>query len=105
MADRHLGLEDIVPERFDFNVSVPLVSIREDVNAHARCFRSRVRMRQCARMRGWSRRGRFLPEAIESGSNRPVSASTADSGLHEMLFSGGVLYKRLQGGEAIEAPD
>jgi len=43
---------DVVSERFDFNVPVPLVSIRDDVNAHGRCFRSRVRMRQRARMTG-----------------------------------------------------
>ena len=71
MADRHLGLEDIVFERFDFNVSVPLVSIREDVNAHARCFRSRVRMRQRACMRGCSRSGRFLPKLLNpAATNR-----------------------------------
>ena len=48
---------------------------------------------------------RIAQHHIESGSNKQVSASTADSALHEMLFSGGVLNKRLLGGEAIEAPD
>jgi hypothetical protein len=54
VRERTAGLriygDAIVSERF--NVPVPLVSIREDVNAHGRCFRSRVRMRQRARMTG-----------------------------------------------------
>lgn len=42
---------------------------------------------------------------IGSGGKGDVEAATADSALHEMLFSGGVLNRRLLGGEAVEADD
>jgi hypothetical protein len=45
---------------------------------------------------------RIAQHHIESGSPPEVTHSTADSALHEMLFSGGVLNKRLLGGEAVE---
>jgi len=39
---------------------------------------------------------------ISGGQSLPaLSSATADSALHEMLFSGGVLNKRLPGGEAV----
>ena len=46
---------------------------------------------------------RIAQHHLESGSPTEVSSATADSALHEMLFSGGILNKRLLGGEAIEA--
>jgi hypothetical protein len=39
---------------------------------------------------------------LESGAAGPVSRATAESALHEMLFSGGTLNTRLLGGEAVE---
>ena len=64
---------------------------------------SRVRMRQRARIKeGCSRLGRFLRKLLNPAAREQVSASIADSALHQMLFSGGVLNKRLVGGEAIE---
>jgi len=44
---------------------------------------------------------RIAQHHLEVGSPSVVSHSTADSALHEMLFSGGVLNKRLLGGEAV----
>ena len=45
---------------------------------------------------------RIAQHHLESGGDRGVSSATLDSALHEMLFSGGVLNRRLLGGEAIE---
>ena len=44
---------------------------------------------------------RIAQHHLEAGNPPEVSRATADSALHEMLFSGGVLNKRLLGGEAI----
>jgi hypothetical protein len=46
---------------------------------------------------------RVAQHHIESGSPPEIANSTVDSALHEMLFSGGILNKRLLGGEAVEA--
>jgi len=48
---------------------------------------------------------RIAQHHLESGNHSDVSSATVDSALHEMLFSGGVLNKRLLGGEAIEAEE
>jgi len=46
---------------------------------------------------------RIAQHHLEAGDPRAeVSRATADSALHEMLFSGGLLNKRLLGGEAID---
>jgi hypothetical protein len=42
---------------------------------------------------------------IESGATSPVSRATVEQALHEMLFSGGVLNKRLLGGDVATAPE
>jgi len=46
---------------------------------------------------------RIAQHHLECGNPAEVSSATADSALHEMLFSGGALNKRLLGGEAIES--
>jgi energy-coupling factor transporter ATP-binding protein EcfA2 len=46
---------------------------------------------------------RVAQHHLESGNPADVSPATADAALHEMLFSGGVLNKRLLGGEVVEA--
>ena len=48
---------------------------------------------------------RIAQHHLASGNPTEVTAATVDSALHEMLFSGGVLNKRLLGGEAIEAEE
>jgi energy-coupling factor transporter ATP-binding protein EcfA2 len=48
---------------------------------------------------------RVAQHHLASGSPKEVSAATADAALHEMLFSGGVLNKRLLGGEIVEPMD
>jgi len=45
---------------------------------------------------------RIAQHHLEAGNPPEVSRATADSALHEMLFSGGLLNKRLLGGEAID---
>jgi hypothetical protein len=45
---------------------------------------------------------RIAQHHLEAGDPPEVSRSTADSALHEMLFSGGLLNKRLLGGQAID---
>ena len=45
---------------------------------------------------------RIAQHHLDAESPEEVSRATADSALHEMLFSGGVLNKRLLGGQAIE---
>lgn len=45
---------------------------------------------------------RIAQHHLEAGDPPEVSRATADSALHEMLFSGGLLNKRLLGGEAID---
>jgi ATP-dependent 26S proteasome regulatory subunit len=45
---------------------------------------------------------RVAQHHLEAGNSPEVSRDTADSALHEMLFSGGVLNKRLLGGEGVE---
>lgn len=45
---------------------------------------------------------RVAQHHLEAGHTAEVSRATADAALHEMLFSGGVLNKRLLGGEAVE---
>jgi hypothetical protein len=44
---------------------------------------------------------RIAQHHLEAGNPAEVAPSTADSALHEMLFSGGILNKRLLGGEAV----
>jgi ATP-dependent 26S proteasome regulatory subunit len=44
---------------------------------------------------------RIAQHHLEAGNGPEVSRTTVDSALHEMLFSGGVLNKRLLGGEGI----
>jgi hypothetical protein len=44
---------------------------------------------------------RVAQHHLEAGNPREVSRVTADSALHEMLFCGGILNKRLLGGEAV----
>jgi ATP-dependent 26S proteasome regulatory subunit len=46
---------------------------------------------------------RIAQHHLETGGAGNVSRTTADAALHEMLFSGGVLNKRLLGGEAVVA--
>jgi ATP-dependent 26S proteasome regulatory subunit len=41
---------------------------------------------------------RVAQHHLESGAATPVSRATAEEALHEMLFSGGALNKRLLGG-------
>ena len=45
---------------------------------------------------------RVAQHHLEAGNPREVLRATADSALHEMLFSGGVLNKRLLGGEGVD---
>jgi SpoVK/Ycf46/Vps4 family AAA+-type ATPase len=45
---------------------------------------------------------RIAQHHLEADSPPEVSRATADAALHEMLFSGGLLNKRLLGGAAIE---
>lgn len=45
---------------------------------------------------------RIAQHHLEAGNPSEVSPATADAALHEMLFSGGVLNKRLLGGEAVQ---
>jgi hypothetical protein len=45
---------------------------------------------------------RIAQHHLEADSPPEVSRATADATLHEMLFSGGLLNKRLLGGAAIE---
>jgi len=45
---------------------------------------------------------RVAQHHLEAGAPREVSAATAEAALHEMLFSGGVLNRRLLGGAAEE---
>jgi hypothetical protein len=48
---------------------------------------------------------RMAQHHLEAGNSDEVSRATADSALHEMLFSGGILNKRLLGGEAVADVD
>jgi hypothetical protein len=48
---------------------------------------------------------RVAQHHLEAGSPDEVSRTTADAALHEMLFSGGILNKRLLGGEGVEDSD
>jgi ATPase family associated with various cellular activities (AAA)/ClpX C4-type zinc finger len=45
---------------------------------------------------------RVAQHHLEAGGSHEVLRATADAALHEMLFSGGVLNKRLLGGEGVE---
>jgi len=48
---------------------------------------------------------RVAQHHLEAGNTHEVSPTVADSALHEMLFSGCILNKRLLGGEAVEDPN
>jgi ATP-dependent 26S proteasome regulatory subunit len=48
---------------------------------------------------------RVAQHHLEAGNPHEVSRTVADSALHEMLFSGGILNKRLLGGEGVEDSD
>ena len=45
---------------------------------------------------------RIAQHHLEAGKLSEISPATADAALHEMLFSGSVLNKRLLGGEAVQ---
>jgi ATP-dependent 26S proteasome regulatory subunit len=47
---------------------------------------------------------RIAQHHLEAAGGDEVSQATAEAALDEMLFSGGVLNKRLLGGEAVEGP-
>jgi hypothetical protein len=46
---------------------------------------------------------RIAQHHLEAGTPGEVSVATADSALHEILFSGGMLNTRLLGGEGVSA--
>ncbi len=48
---------------------------------------------------------RVAQHHLEAGKPHEVSRTAADSALHEMLFSGGILNKRLLGGECVADSD